>query len=218
MDLHKWQQDSPEWSRKSGGGRRSRRCFRGVQGGEHSSNAARVRGAQSPREPGGWVPVLCFVIAELPQIFAPSYLLPYLQPALGLCIQSGSSHYSRFPLLEVTPDATYGRSWELLGTVASWHTDQHSEELRHRADKVRHGCERCWEWKCQSEFVQSVWILPWIRWDNTKQPPLGYHPPPLQRTPFTGLAIHIVHPLLLKDRTRSTWSTLLHLLYAGSIT
>lgn len=171
MDLHKWQRDSPAWSRKSGGGRRSRRCFRSVQGGKHSSNAARMRRAQGHREPGGWVPVLCFVIAELPQIFALSYLLPHLQHAPGLCFQSRSSYYSRFPLLKVTPDSTCGRRWELLGTVAFWHTDQHSEELRHRADKVRHGCERCWEWKYQSEFVQSVWILTLIKRGKHKAAP-----------------------------------------------
>lgn len=77
----------------------------------------------------------------------------------------------KFLLLKVTPDSTCGRRWELLGTVALWHTDQHSEELRHRADKVRHGCERCWEWKYQSEFVQSVWILTLIKRGKHKAAP-----------------------------------------------
>lgn len=152
MDLHKWQRDSPEWRREeeqetlqgcSGRGAQFQHC---KSEGSTGSQGARWAGA-SP----------AFCNCRVAQIFALSYLLPHLQPVPGLCIQSGSFYYSRFPLLKVTPDATCGRRWELLGTVASWHTGQHSEELRHKADKVRHGCERCWEWKCPLEFVQ---ILP----------------------------------------------------------
>lgn len=94
--------EQEEWKREEEGrgGRKSRRHFRDVQGEEHSSKAVRVRGAQGPGEPGGRVPALRSVIADLPQIFALRFLLPHLQPALG-CASSQEvlitqgSHYSR---------------------------------------------------------------------------------------------------------------------------